>query len=212
MPYPINNIANVYHAKEGTPLMQCLFDSQTESTIILMVSIQEFLRLTNLHEQVLVVLTSPTLGLMPYICTPQPELALTMEASTEQHIHMPFRIDEKRDAIQRRQDFKVKTSLETEVTLLSPLKGSCAGIIEDLSAGGMLFATELSLEVGQDFVVSFTETKEPLYLHVKILRQQSGGKIKRYGCQFQELLPQHEEMLRQYVFQLDALHRRNARE
>ena len=76
----------------------------------------------------------------------------------------------------------------------------------------MLFATELSLEIGQDFIVSFTETKEPLYLHVKILRQQSGGKIKRYGCQFQELLPQHEEMLRQYVFQLDALHRRNARE
>lgn len=210
MAYPINNIANVYHAKNGTPLMQCQFDSQTETTITLMVSVQEFLRLTNLHEQVLVVLTSPTAGLIPYICTPQPELAVTMEANTEQHIQIPFRIDEKREAIQRRQDFKVKTSLETEVSLLSPLKGSCAGVIEDLSAGGMLFATEMALEIGQTFVVSFTETKEPLYLHVKILRQQSNNRIKRYGCQFQELLPQHEEMLRQYVFQLEALHRRNA--
>ena len=171
MAYPINNIANIYHAKSGTPLMQCQFDSQTETTITLMVSVQEFLRLTNLHEQVLIVLTSPTAGLIPYICTPQPESAVTMEANTEQHIQMPFRIDETRAAIQRRQDFKVKTALETEVTLLSPLKGSCQGVIEDLSAGGMLFATEMSLEIGQDFVVSFTETKEPLYLHVKILRQ-----------------------------------------
>ena len=209
MSYLINTIANVYHAKNGTPLMQCAFASQTNSTITLMVSVQEFLRLTNLHEQVLLVLTSPTAGLIPYICTPQAELAVTTEAATEQHIQMPFRIDEKREAIQRRQDFKVKTSLETEVTLLSPQKGSCQGTIEDLSAGGMLFATEMALEIGQDFVVSFTETREPLYLHVKILRLQSNGRIKRYGCQFQQLLPQHEEMLRQYVFQLEAIHRRN---
>ena len=212
MAYTINKTVNIYHAKNGTPLMQCQFDSRTESTILLLVSVQEFLRLTNLHEQVLVVLTSPTVGLIPYICTVQPELAVTMESNTEQHIQMPFRIDEKKEAIQRRQDFKVKTFLETEVTLLSPLSGPCAGTIEDLSAGGMLFATEMALEIGQDFIVSFTETREPLYLHVKILRRQSDNRIKRYGCQFQELLPQHEEMLRQYVFQLEAAQRRGMRE
>lgn len=211
MSYPINSIANVYHAKNGTPLMQCQFAAQTDTSITLMVSVQEFLRLTNLHEQVLVVLTSPTLGLLPYICTAQAESALTTDTDAEQHIQLQFHIDEKRDSIQRRQDFKVKTSLEVEVSLLSPEKGPCSGTIEDLSAGGMLFATEMPLQIGQDFVVAFTETKEPLYLHVKIIRQQSNGRIKRYGCQFQQLLPMHEEMLRQYVFKLEAVRCREQR-
>lgn len=203
----INPIATIYQMN-GTELMQCRYAGQDAARITLMISIPEFIQLSNLQEDVLLVLTSPTLGLLPYICTLLPDSLSGTNEATEQHLKLDFLIREKKQNIQRRRDYKVKTDIEVDVKLTGPLHGDCHGKIEDLSAGGILFATEWRLEIGQEFTFLFEQTKAPLWLTARVLNIYRKDRIKRYGCYLQGLSTAEEEALRQCVFQIEAQHRR----
>lgn len=203
----INPIVTIYQMN-GTELMQCRYAGQDAARITLMISLPEFIRLSNLQEDVLLVLTSPTLGLLPYICTLLPDSLTGTNEATEQHMKLDFLIREKKQNIQRRRDYKVKTDIELDVKLTGPLHGDCHGKIEDLSAGGILFATEWRLEIGQEFTFLFEQTKTPLQLTARVLNIYRNDRIKRYGCALQELSTAEEETLRQCVFQIEAQRRR----
>lgn len=207
MSYSINPIATI-NQTDGTELMKCLYASYTEETIQLLMSLPEFLTLANLHENVLVVLTSPQLGLLPFICTPLPESLTSTDTATEQHMRLDFQILEKKEPIQRRRDLKVKTDIDVEVRLLNPQKGHCIGKIEDLSASGLLFATETALSIGQEFSFLFEEIEQPIQLTARILNQYENGRKNRFGCELQYLSETEIEILRQYVFRMEALQRK----
>lgn len=206
MRHSINQMATIYKT-DGTELMKCRYDSHTEERILLYISLPEFFVLSNLHEDVLVELTSPTLGLVPYVCSVLPETLVGTNEATAQHMQLTFLIREKKENIQRRRDFKVKTEIPVEVKLTHPRTGKCQGRIEDISATGILFATEEQLAAGQEFTFSFTETKTPMQLTARILNQYRYDKIKRYGCILLDLPKEQEEILRQYVFQTEAKRR-----
>lgn len=206
MVYSINPIATIYKL-DGTELIKCNYAAHTEKFIHLTMSLSEFLTLSSLHEDVMLMLTSPILGLMPYICTPLPESLVSTDALSERDLKLSFMILEKKKNIQRRRDFKVKTDIPIRVQLTEPLTGECDGKIADISAAGILFTTEMKLENGQEFTFLLQETKIPTTLTARILHQYENGKKKHYGCRLQEVSKSQEEMLRQYVFWTEAMRR-----
>ena len=213
MAYTINEIVDIY-TPAGALLAKGHFVDHTETEITVLVSPKEFLSLHKQKDALLVMLTSPSLGVLPHICTLESySVSSDTEADTKQTCQVQLHIEEKKEAIQRRRDFKIKTSLPADLLLQKPQKGFCNGVIEDISATGILFATKDTLEVGQEFILPFYRTRTAIDLYGKIVRIHSKGSTNRYGCQFQDVLPAHEELMRQYVFMLEAKqHRANKEE
>lgn len=200
MEYEINPIAAIYRT-DGTELMQCKFISRTRQEVRLSLSLAEFLRLSNLHERVLLVLSSPNLGLLPYICTIQADSISATNAETEQNMELVFQIQETKDVIQRRKNQKVKTDVAVDILLIAPQEGYCKGKIEDISASGVCLVTEASLPLSQRFQCLFPETDIPLPLTGEIIHQYADGKWKRYGCTLEEMPAVHKKLLQQYLLQ-----------
>ena len=105
--------------------------------------------------------------------------------------------------IQRREDIKVTLSVMVEV--------ECEGLrapaaIHNISAGGVYLATGLAVSVGDQFSFTFPNTDSPVSLTAKVLRAElrvnrSGRSAYGYGCRFVNLSPQHEALLRSFVYQ-----------
>ncbi len=212
MAYTINEIVDIY-TPTGALLARGHFVDQTETEITVLVSPKEFLALHKHKLALLVMLTSPSMGILPHVCTLESYSASAdTEPDAKQTFQVQLHIEEKKETIQRRRDFKIKTTLPAELMLQAPEKGLCSGTIEDISATGILFATEDTLEVGQEFILSFSETRTPIDLYGRIVRIHSKGTPNRYGCQFHDILPAQEELMRQYVFTLEARQRRAEQE
>lgn len=206
MAHNINSVTEIY-TQSGILLAKGEFVSETEEFITVLLSPSEFIKIFNQSGSLTIVLTSPSRGVLPHVCRMHSNTAV--EGSNDMHIQ--FLIEERKEPIQRRRDFKVKTNLDTELALMRPKKGICAGVIEDISATGILFATADTLEVGQEFIATFTETKTTLDLYGQVVRIHSRGATNRYGCQFMETPPAQQEILRQYVFQTEATRLRTER-
>ena len=90
------------------------------------------------------VLTSDVFGLLPFRCSVMPILK---RFATQQYIGIDLKINETLPSVQRRKDIKVRLErMRAEIALLDiatgkPYGKTCEGIIEDISASGLLFIT-----------------------------------------------------------------------
>ena len=91
-------------------------------------------------------------------------------------------------------------------SLIYPLTGHWRGRREvesnDLSAGGIAFFTDHSLQVGEQLEVVVPVTSEPLVVRCEILRIRPGGHAIMYAAKFVDLCNDEETILREAVFNL----------
>ncbi|MDE7245987.1 MAG: PilZ domain-containing protein [Oscillospiraceae bacterium] len=118
---------------------------------------------------------------------------------------------EQLEQVQRRLDVKVQTNIRVMVhverrpgDLYIPLTGWPA-VIRNISAGGVYFSTDLSLNVAREIEFEFSETGEKIELTARILRvedlsEKHNQTMYGYGCKFMCLSAKAENVLRNYVF------------
>lgn len=143
-------------------------------------------------------------------------LGETQELSDEWD-SVPCEILEVLDTQQRRMDLKI--SLETTLALsCSFIPGPHAGIPEqfdavtrDISAGGIYFFCDYSLPAGSVVQFQLHGASKPLLLSAKVLRtdkiEDKKGIRYGHGCQFYDLKPQAEAVLRNYIFRQERQRR-----
>ena len=108
--------------------------------------------------------------------------------------------------------------MRAEIALLDiatgkPYGKTCEGIIEDISASGLLFITKEELVENQQFLVPLPAVAPQMMPRAKVIRLQKEeeGYIG-YGCCFMGLRTGEEEALRQYVFKAQVMQRRSREE
>lgn len=91
-------------------------------------------------------------------------------------------------------------------SLIYPLTGRWKGRREiesnDISAGGIAFFTDYSLQVGEQLEVVVPVTSEPLVVRCQILRIRPGDHDIMYAAKFVDLCNDEETLLREAVFNL----------
>lgn len=119
---------------------------------------------------------------------------------------------------QRRMDLKIQisTSLELSCTYVPGQPSSIPSRIEaesrDLSAGGIYFISEYQLPVESVVQFQLHGASKPLLLSARVLRTEELPPKKEtpqygHGCQFTELKPQTEAVLRNYIFRQERQQR-----
>ena len=115
------------------------------------------------------------------------------------------------EQVQRRLDVKVQTNIRIMLHVerrpgdqYIPLTGWPA-VVKNISAGGVYFRTDLSLNVAREIEFEFSETGEKIDLMARILRVEDLTERKNepmygYGCKFVCLSAKSENVLRNYVF------------
>ena len=124
-----------------------------------------------------------------------------------------FTITEVLETIQRRQDLKVPTNAEIEISAVQmasasaapPPKGAFTAVTENLSAGGVYFVCQYALPVDSEVHFELKEGPTPIELTAVVLRQEELPPKKRlprfgHGCRFINLKPAAESGLRSYIF------------
>ncbi len=132
---------------------------------------------------------------------------------------VPCKIVEVMETRQRRQDLKIyfETSLDLFCTYVPSF---AVGIPErfrattrDISAGGIYFMCEYRLPEGTVVQFQLHGASKPLLLAAKVLRFEPVDEIDGkpqfgHGCQFIEMRPQTEAVLRNYIFRQERNSRR----
>ncbi len=99
-------------------------------------------------------------------------------------------------------------------SLIYPITGCWRGRREieshDLSAGGIAFYTDHSLQVGEQLEVVIPVTNEPLVVRCEILRMRPADHAIMYAAKFVELCDDEEVLLRESVFNLQLRGRARA--
>jgi len=117
------------------------------------------------------------------------------------------------ERVQRRENFKIKVSIpvmihfnNTDMTPVLDEEGNQVEYpaeIKDLSASGVLIATEKELEVGHVINFIFEQAAPPFPIEAKIIRKKkSDGHISEFGCKFVKMTVEKESSIRRYVFRL----------
>ncbi len=104
-----------------------------------------------------------------------------------------------RGQIQRRNDVKVTYEYKGIIYLagtLEPIEVE----FKDLSAGGVGFLTETDLDEEKVYEFTMTETPVPIIVNFSILRKMEKDDGYFYGCKFEEVQSNEEQMIRNYVF------------
>lgn len=121
-------------------------------------------------------------------------------------------------AEQRRMDLKIQfsTSLELSCTYVPGQPSHIPSRIDaesrDLSAGGIYFISEYQLPVESVVQFQLHGASKPLLLSARVLRTEElplkkGIPQYGHGCQFIEMKPQTEAVLRNYIFRQDRQQR-----
>jgi len=130
---------------------------------------------------------------------------------------VPCEILEVLESQQRRMDLKI--TLDTSLDLrCNFIPGPRAGIPEwihavtrDISAGGVYFMCEYELPAGSVVQFQLHGASKPLMLSAKVLRtdtiEKKDGTQYGHGCQFIDLKPQTEAVLRNYIFRQERQRR-----
>ena len=212
MAIPINETAKIY-TTDGLYLLSGRFISKDDENIHLAVRQNEILKE---GMTVKVVLTSDVFGLLPFRCSVMP---IPKRFATQQYIGIDLKINETLPSVQRRKDIKVRLErMRAEIALLDiatgkPYGKTCEGIIEDISASGLLFITKEERVENQQFLVPLPAVAPQMMPRAKVIRSQKEeeGYIG-YGCCFMGLRTGEEEALRQYVLKAQVRQRRSREE
>ena len=140
------------------------------------------------------------------------------DSISDERISVPCQIMEVLETTQRRQDLKIY--LETNLDLFCTyIPSTAVGIPErikaisrDISAGGIYFICEYCLPEGSVVQFQLHGASKPLLLAARVLRFESvderNGKPQfGHGCQFIEMKPQTEAVLRNYIFRQERQRR-----
>ena len=138
---------------------------------------------------------------------------------SDERISVPCQIMEVLETTQRRQDLKIY--LETNLDLFCTyIPSTAVGIPErikaisrDISAGGIYFICEYCLPEGSVVQFQLHGASKPLLLAARVLRfeavnERDGKPHYGHGCQFIEMKPQTEAVLRNYIFRKERQGRR----
>lgn len=138
---------------------------------------------------------------------------LRPHSENEDFQSLSFTIIEILETIQRRQDLKVPTNAEIEISVVQmagsseapPPKGAFMAVTENLSAGGVYFTCQYALPVDSEVHFELKEGPKPIELTAVVLRQEELPPKKRlprfgHGCRFINLKPAAESGLRSYIF------------
>ncbi len=127
-------------------------------------------------------------------------------------INAVFTLMQKLETIQRRQDVKVKANY-MNIKLSLPFRNMTDVPAEliDISAGGIMFACPSAMLMEKEIVIyHFSSTKISFDIKARILRIQDYLKkvddteeeIRCYGCCFEDLKPNEEYAIREFVLYL----------
>lgn len=127
-------------------------------------------------------------------------------------INAVFTLMQKLETIQRRQDVKVKANY-MNIKLSLPFRNMTDVPAEliDISAGGIMFTCPAAMLMEKEIVIyHFNSTKISFDIKARILRIQDSVKkvddaeeeIRCYGCCFEDLKPNEEYAIREFVLYL----------
>lgn len=128
-------------------------------------------------------------------------------------INVVFSLLQKLETVQRRQDVKVKAhNLKIQLSLPFRSMKEVTGELIDISAGGILFTCPSEMLMEKEIVIyHFVSAKANFEVKARILRIQdsirqlednSQEEIRCYGCCFEDLKPNEEYSIREFVLYL----------
>lgn len=140
-----------------------------------------------------------------------------------EHLLAQCILGEEESVVQRRNDLKIRLIVPISIQAISSKTGEKINVnatIQDISAGGIFFISEMLFEIGERFSFLFRRTAEPLRLECEVLRRQPytgrgnyvPGTMMGYGCRFVNMNDRKEAAIRSYVFREDLLARKRERE
>lgn len=140
-----------------------------------------------------------------------------------EHLLAQCILGEEESVVQRRNDLKIRLIIPISIQAISSKTGEKINVnatIQDLSAGGVFFISEMLFEIGERFSFLFRRTAEPMRLECEVLRRQPytgrgnyvPGTMMGYGCRFVNMNDRKEAAIRSYVFREDLLARKRERE
>ena len=134
-----------------------------------------------------------------------------VDASTK--VSLDVKIADVTEIEERRRYFKVKTN---ELAVVYKTRAAAAqgipAVILNINLGGVLLACEESLVPGECYYINTFGGQ--LEIYAKILRKQINkltNELEGYGCQFQEVTEQQEEMLSRYIMDCQLAERERLR-
>ena len=167
-----------------------------------------------LRSEVYVTFYDSLLGLVTYFCT---------LSNYKEYLAAPgYRVsttlctlEKEISTIQRRNDIKVHVEVETTLTFANEedVIVNASAVVKDISAGGIFFTSRYPFRKGQTFSFSFSQSANPLVLKAEVIRIQppheydsrlpEDKELFGYGCQFIELSPHKESLIRNFVYRRD---------
>lgn len=112
-----------------------------------------------------------------------------------------------------RQNFRVYVTFQVPV-LLEGQKKETTVTVKDIGTGGFQFISKQRFEPDTMLTTMFTHIKTPVCITARIQKMRPVRKsgVYGYGCQFTDLSPNAETLIRNFVFQTEALQAKAKRE
>lgn len=117
------------------------------------------------------------------------------------------------DIPEQRKNYRVYVTFKA-VILLEGQKKEVPVTIKDIGTGGFQFVTKQKLETETEFQSIFTSIKTPVCITARIQKQRPVREkgVYGYGCQYTNLSPKVEMLVRNFVFQTETLQAKTKRE
>ncbi len=118
-----------------------------------------------------------------------------------------------REPLQRREDVKIGVSFTTYICACKETPAKKYAVqVRDISAGGFCFYFSEALPYGSSelYEIVFNHCRIPLVLNFSILWRKfiSSGRYA-HGCEFSQLAKEEQDIIREYVYQLQLNERKN---
>ena len=110
------------------------------------------------------------------------------------------------DIPEQRKNFRVYVTFRASV-LFEDQKKEISVTVKDIGTGGFQFVSKQKFEPGTKLTTIFTSIKTPIAITACIqkLRPVRKEGLYGYGCQFLNLPPRAETLIRNFVFQTEAI-------
>lgn len=117
------------------------------------------------------------------------------------------------DIPEQRKNFRVYLTFQISVQLEGQKK-QIPVTVKDIGTGGFLFVSKQKFEPDTRFTAMFTSARTPACISARIqkIRPVRPEGLHGYGCQFVDLPPATETLIRNFVFQTEALQAKAKRE
>ena len=110
------------------------------------------------------------------------------------------------DIPEQRKNFRVYVTFQVSV-MLKGQKKQIPVTVKDIGTGGFQFVSKQVFEPGTTLTTMFTQARTPVCISACIqkLRPVRREGLNGYGCQFNNLTPNAETLIRNFVFQTEAI-------